>query len=497
MRSACRLSTFPENLGKRGLTGTFQLMTDAIQSKMGPAGTVLIQSLEKSASSTTAYQKVLANLPPAQQTYVASLADMVGGSKSMQAILELTGGSAVTFNSNVKTIAGTTAEAGGNVKGWADVQKDFNQKMAEASQTVASLAITLGQKLIPIVEKALEWISKMVDWMSKHKEMTKILAIAIGTTLVAAFLASTIAAMSFWTAVTIGLAPAIVALVAGIIYLATHWSQVWADIKRWTDDAIGFLRTKFGTLLVLLAGPLAPIALLALHWQQVWTGIKTVTGTVVSSLLTWFRQMGDGFFAVIEGILSAASHLPFVGHYFAAANTAVKGAKSDFDSTLSQWSTDAGSWGSSVGNNLTAGLDQTIRKNMPASVANAALYTSQVVAAMHKGARTASPSKATIEIGQQLAAGLRIGLEQQAAATAVTASTFMTNTINVMQPDTGLTLAGPATGGGGSAGGTAGGDLLIYLFPGSAEFGRAAGPAVRQWMNTTPGRNAVKITTRG
>ena len=39
-------------------------------------------------------------------------------------------------------------------------------------------------------------------------------------TLVAAFAASTIAAMSFWTAATLGIAPAIAALVLAIVYLA-------------------------------------------------------------------------------------------------------------------------------------------------------------------------------------------------------------------------------------------------------------------------------------
>jgi TP901 family phage tail tape measure protein len=281
-----------KNLGARGLTGTFDLLTNAIQKKMGPSGTVLINSLKAAAaagsgwesklsqmtpaqqaqintlatqgvamdkyasqltdldpaqrtmvnnlaSGTTntvsfqrafaaqspamqahlkelasgakayqdyqakvallpsAYRSVLsgataskegfrdltttlAKLPPAQQTAVGALADMVGGTKSMQAALELTGESAQTFQANTAKIAKTSTEAGGNVAGWATVQKNFNQQVSQATQTVEALGIKIGLALIPKVELLAQDMMSVVNWFERHKGAAEALAGVIG-----------------------------------------------------------------------------------------------------------------------------------------------------------------------------------------------------------------------------------------------------------------------------------------------------------------------------
>ena len=88
------------------------------------------------------------------------------------------------------------------------------------------------------------------------------------------------------------------------------------------DEAVGFLRTKFGTLALLILGPLAPMAFLALHWQQIWNGMITVIGLGAgSAILQSLRLIGDAFFSSVQAILGAASHLPFVGSKFAEAET--------------------------------------------------------------------------------------------------------------------------------------------------------------------------------
>lgn len=69
---------------------------------------------------------------------------------------------------------------------------------------------------------------------------------------------------------------ALVLLGLGAYELATHWHQVWGDIKNWFDDAVQFLRSGFGTLALLLLGPIGPLLFLALHWQTVWDTAKTV-----------------------------------------------------------------------------------------------------------------------------------------------------------------------------------------------------------------------------
>lgn len=74
---------------------------------------------------------------------------------------------------------------------------------------------------------------------------------------------------------------ALVGLVAGIVWVATHWSETWSAIKHVFGDAVDFLRSGFGTLAVLILGPIAPLVLLALHWSQAWDAIKNVAKDVV------------------------------------------------------------------------------------------------------------------------------------------------------------------------------------------------------------------------
>ncbi|WP_265560941.1 phage tail tape measure protein [Streptomyces hygroscopicus] len=156
-----------QELGTKGLAATLQTLTDAITKHMGPAGTVLIQHLQKAAKNTTDFQKVLANLAPAQQTYVGALATMVGGTKSMQAALELTGPHMKDFIKNTDGIAEHVKKGGKQIEGWDAVQATFNQKLAEAKYGLQALAIQMGTKLLPVASSVVSVIgTKLVPAVS-------------------------------------------------------------------------------------------------------------------------------------------------------------------------------------------------------------------------------------------------------------------------------------------------------------------------------------------
>jgi len=55
---------------------------------------------------------------------------MVGGTKSMQAALELSGPNMATFKGNVAGIEKSVKAGGKEVKGWADIHKDLNQRLS-------------------------------------------------------------------------------------------------------------------------------------------------------------------------------------------------------------------------------------------------------------------------------------------------------------------------------------------------------------------------------
>lgn len=384
------------------------------------------------------------------------------------------------FDQKQKDVAGGAKNFGAD---WQATTKTFQFQTDELKAHLSTLGVQIGTKLIPIIEHLARTVSAVIGWFQKHKAAAKELEL----TLVVAFgliAAAATAAFIAENAATLGIIAGLLALAAAGVYLATHWHQVWGDIKRWFDDAVRFLRSGFGTLLVLILGPMAPLALLALHWQQVWNGIKTVLGTVVSNVLTWFRRLGDGFFAVIQGILGAASHLPFIGHYFAAANQAVRAAHADFDATLSSWAGDAAAFGSTIGQNLGYGTAAGIRAALPAVLAASNLIVSQAVAAMHKGAQAASPSRLTMALGKDLMDGLVLGMTG-ARPGVVSAAGLMANRAATGGGTLGLPAPAPAPGAGG------GGDLVVQI--NGQTFARITGPDLRTWLNTRTARNATKV----
>jgi len=318
------------NLGKNGLASTLTMLTDAIQNKMGPAGTVLVEHLRKAAASSTDFQKVLAQLPPSQQTYIGALATMVGGTKSMQAALELTGDNMKTFIANTDVINEKVKNGGQTIEGWSLVQKNFNQRMAEAKGTVEALGIRIGNALLPPAQQVLNVTMDTVQWFTKHKTVARDLAVAIGliatgfllykTYLLASTVATNVATAAQWLfnvamdANPIGLVIiAVVALVAAFVYLWTHsaafrnfwiglWNDIWIPLKQIGAWFAGpFARFFVDTWHVIASG-----ALWLWHnvmdptWQAIVKGIAFVQNIVSSFAHLWLFIWRNTIGAAIE-----------------------------------------------------------------------------------------------------------------------------------------------------------------------------------------------------
>lgn len=299
-----------QNLGKRGLTGTLQLLTEAVTRQMGPAGVVLVEKLQASAKSATGFQAALADLPPTQQTVIAALANMVGGTKSMQAALQLTGGNMATFQGNV-TKVGEKLHAGGTaVSGFALVQKDLNFKMESLRATVDALATRLGLWLIPKLEQVAAVTLKVVQWLEKHKAIAMALGITIGTVLVVAITAY-IASMVIAAAATIAATwpilvavAAVVALAAGIVYLWTHWNQIWTWIKD--HKAYAAIIAVLLPILPVIFALVGAARYLSEHWSSIWDHISRVVTTAVAAV----KAVLNGFAHAPSAFVDWFKHLP-------------------------------------------------------------------------------------------------------------------------------------------------------------------------------------------
>lgn len=239
------------NLGKAGLTGTFDTLVQAIaahtkggqvevntlnasKAAAAQANTVLGQmppAMKKVSESWTAgtttaaqYSKAIHALPPAQQkmylafeqmtkksgafaqslqantpmaqTFNAALAKMTGGTTSLNTILMLSGQHAATFKDNVATISAAAHKSGSEVDNWSAIQATFNQKMDVAKASMEAAGIAIGTALLPAVSAIAGIIASVVGpmatWLSQHQKW-----VGLGLAVAGAILA-VVAAMKAW-----------------------------------------------------------------------------------------------------------------------------------------------------------------------------------------------------------------------------------------------------------------------------------------------------------
>ncbi|MEV6720610.1 phage tail tape measure protein [Streptomyces xanthochromogenes] len=236
-----------KELGSKGLAATLTTLTDAIKNKMGPSGTVLIDTLQKASSNSKDFEGQLNKLGGSQKTYIGALATMVGGTKSMMGALQLTGPHMATFQANIKGVDEHVKAGGKSIEGWADVQKNFNQKVAEGKASMEAMGIQIGQVLMPYVQTLIGLLATGAAWLAKHSLAAKVAAGLIGGILVASIVAATVALYGFITSAAVLEALPMVALITGIIVvivlLATHWRQVWNVIKS-VAETVGHALTS-------------------------------------------------------------------------------------------------------------------------------------------------------------------------------------------------------------------------------------------------------------
>jgi hypothetical protein len=108
--------------------------------------------------------------------FAAALKRLMGTASGANAALTTTGENFKDTSATIKAMAGSTTDAQGKVKGFAEVQTTLNQRVKQLKAGFDSLLIQLGTKLIPIVTAA-------IGFFTQHKAATEALAVAIGVIL--------------------------------------------------------------------------------------------------------------------------------------------------------------------------------------------------------------------------------------------------------------------------------------------------------------------------
>jgi phage-related protein len=184
-----------------------------------------------------------------------------------------------------------------------------------AFATIASGAeLAEGQTLGATASMAAGWISSTAEAVT-----------AAGAT-VASWVGIGDAAMAGGAATAAGIAigtAGISLLVVGIVELASHWKEVWGDIKAVVSDAVSFIEGHWKLLLPILLGPFGLLidGIVKFHTQitgvftsivnfitTAWTKVKASASELITSLVSFFSQLPGrltGFFTTIVNFVIA------------------------------------------------------------------------------------------------------------------------------------------------------------------------------------------------
>lgn len=316
-----------QTLGKTGVSGALEEIQQAILTKMGPAGTVLLNSFNQSqvaannaktalAGLGTAAQKVAEQYASGQmaggfaawsaalkglsgpqanllnqwkalqdssngfsnalktgggdvQSYTQALAKATGNASTLQTALVLTGQNFNTTSGDITKIKSALDGSSTSVSGFAQQQQTLNAKLNDAKAGFGALVDAIGEKLLPIITKMVSVFATVADWLSKHQQVATALAYVIGGVLVVAV-----------AALAIGMA-FLAVMIAPIVLVAQQLIEHWSGIANF--------------------------------FKSIWDGISSqFEGGVnaVKDVVKWFEGLPDeigGFFDKLPSVLGKAA----------------------------------------------------------------------------------------------------------------------------------------------------------------------------------------------
>lgn len=224
--SATDVST---KLGERGLSGTLQLLTTAIDQKLGTALSGMDKQLSQiAAGSLEDFQAGIDALPESQRVAVGALADMLGGVKSLQGAIQLTGSHTKDFENAIKAVGDAGKDAGTDLSKWGDMSETMGVKWENFKNQLKMIAIEIGEAFLPAAKKIVDALDRVANWFKTNPWAIKAALIVIGTAMAfTATVALILAAAMFMLLLPFLLVgAAILGVVLGIRYLIQHFDAV-------------------------------------------------------------------------------------------------------------------------------------------------------------------------------------------------------------------------------------------------------------------------------
>ncbi|MFM9261875.1 phage tail tape measure protein [Rhodococcus sp. 5A-K4] len=365
------------NLGKNGLAGSMQEISEAILKQMDPSGKALLGTFNESKQATEAATKMFQNLSPevqkvaAQyrdgsitskqwtsairgmtqenktqagqwattqaktesfnnalksgstdaQTFTQALYKATGDSASLGVALMLTGENAEKTNDNIANVANTTTEADGSVKGWHDTQETFNQKLNEFKDGLGAIGIKIGTDFLPAVSDLMGGLVSVGTWLTDNKWALDAIVISIGA-IATGFVAWKIAS-GVMAVINISTLAASAAM--GMFAVAEEGATVAADELAVAMAATGFSEIVIGitAIIVGLAALVAGVMYAYNHWawfhdsvQAVWETMKSFGSWVATTASNIWEKLTHAFGNVEHAMGNVGHAFGNVGHAF-------------------------------------------------------------------------------------------------------------------------------------------------------------------------------------
>lgn len=435
------------HLGERGLSGTLTMLTNAIDQKLGTSLSGMDNQLSQMATgSIEDFQAAIDKLPASQQTAIGALADMLGGVKSLQGAIQLTGSHTQDFANAIDKVGNAGKNAGTDLSKWGDMADTLGVRWENFKNQLKEIAIQIGDAFLPAAKRILDDLGKVSAWFSDHPIAIKAalagIAFAMGMT---AIVAGILALAMFGLMIPFILIGAIIAgIVLGIIWLAKHFDElphyamvavhaVGAAFTWLFDFTLDILKRLWAGMVSIWTSIAAFFASIGRAiWDttvQTWNGIVATISNAMSmiwnALVTAWNAIWNFLVGLWDSITSSASSswasvLNFISNAMSGALAAVTGFGGQILSAItSTFSSALGAAGSfvggftSVGAQIIQGVWNGIMSMAGAVASAAASVVRNALNAAKSAIGISSPSRDFHEqVGMPISQGIARGIDE-------------------------------------------------------------------------------------
>ena len=240
-----------------------------------PIQASLMKQFAGVADQTHKFNNLLTSGSPAAQTYNAAMSKLLGGTTGLKTALMLTGGRMSTFKAGADAISAAAKKGGSNVDNWDKIQNTFNQKLDRAKASVEAAGISIGTMLLPVVSKVAGAVAgvlgPMASWISHNQKIIGLIGAIVGPALA----------------------------VVGVIKTIGMVTRLWAAAQALLDTAMD--ANPIGILITVLAALVGGLIYAYTHFKT----FRDIVNDVGKALVTAWKAVA-GFF---EGLWKDITHI--------------------------------------------------------------------------------------------------------------------------------------------------------------------------------------------